>query len=139
MRIVAARLDDDLATWLKHQAAAVGWSESQLIRHILETTRGEDPEASAIKQVVWAIQAQILTNLSEVQQQIAGLLEKHVVAPWREGDGGQPPVERVAADPSPRVAAGPLPHEVERMAPESAELRGARSKRKRGTRGGRRG
>jgi hypothetical protein len=107
-----------------------------LIRHILETTRGEDPEASAIKQIVWAIQAKIQQNVAEVQQQIADLLERGVVDTWRTDT---PPAEGHPPDPErPRpVAAGPLPHEVEHLAPEPGELHGT-TRRRRGARGGRR-
>ena len=81
--VITFRIDASLEHWVREQARELGFSESQFCRYLLETARGEDPQLAALKQVVWAIHAQLREQLHHLGPEIGALIERRLVEPWK--------------------------------------------------------
>jgi len=76
---VQLRLDSALAAKLHTRAKELGWTESQLVRYILEVSLGDDPRLAAITQIAWGVNAKLASRMSEVTKAINEALERILI------------------------------------------------------------
>lgn len=76
---VQLRLDSALAARLRAEAAKIGWTESQLVRYILEVSLGDEPRMSALTQIAWGLNAKLQAKMPAVVEALRDDLERILI------------------------------------------------------------